>query len=60
MQTEVCVPSAEGANLATGEARRISQAKGPCIRIRLWKVSRYRDTDGVKLVSLPVKSPLVF
>ncbi len=41
--------SAEGANLATGETRRISQAKGPRIRIRLWKVSIDRDTDGVKL-----------
>ena len=41
------IPSAEGANLATGETRRISQAKGPCIRIRLWKVSIHRDTDAV-------------
>ena len=41
------IPSAEGANLETGETRRISQAKGPCIRIRLWKVSIHRDTDGV-------------
>ena len=45
------IPSAEGANLETGETRRISQAKGPCIRIRLWKVSIHRDTDGVKLFS---------
>jgi hypothetical protein len=39
--------SAEGANLATGETRRISQAKGPRIRLKLWKVSIHKETPTV-------------
>jgi|GEM_PF-2733417 len=38
---------AEGANLAKGDTRRISQAKGPCIRLKLWKVSIYIETPTV-------------